>query len=1207
MNKLRFTLFISMLYAGATAEGQSFFKPNSIGQTAAESAGSFPQKFDTYTLDEQGLRAVLKEAPWESSISSVQSTCVVQLPTAEGKTERFSVHRVAMLDDELAAAYPDIRTYAGVCVAEPRLTVRFSMTPRGFRALVMLPDMSSAFVAPVGDVAESQYIAYRYADRPKKDSEGHSSCGVPEDADFLKAIKRPKVDELKSLQENNAFQLRIFRFCVAATGEFTQDHGGTQASGLAAVTEYSNMVSAITERDVAVRLRLTNATQYVIFTNPATDPYDGTVGGSMEQNPTVLNQYTNMNSHDLGHVLTRYLPGTGLLGIAGGNVCTSGKARGCSSGSLIATSDYGPDFINTFAHEVGHQMSAGHTWNRCNGGGGRASSSAFEPGSGSTIMSYAGACGPDNIQFDGDLYYHGGTISEIKFYMEVIATCGIYENFGNNAPLVTLPYTNGFSIPISTPFELDGIVTDADGDPLTFNWEGIDLGPETPLGQPQGSTAIFRTWPAATVTNRYFPRLNTILNNGFSAAEQLPTYSRNLNMRLTARDNRPNGGGVGWADVSFKATADAGPFLVLSPNTAGSIWNVGELTKVEWDVANTNNAPVNCQIVNIRLSIDGGQTYPIMLAENTENDGSQYVLVPNLLSTTARVRVEAADNVFFDLSNANFRIQQPTQPSLTLGLSADAGLICLPDNFTTTINTAAVLGYNTPISLELMGSLPPGATVSFSSTNILPGENSTLSLNLASVAVEGMFNLVVRAIAGTDTMLRPISLQLRRNDFTGFALQSPSNGAIDQALTQTLYWGKGLDAETYDLQFSDSPGFGTILASVSTTTADFYKINFLLEKGKAYYWRVRPINKCGVHAWSEPFFFSTFAENCLNFTANDLPKNISSNGSPTIESKITVVQGGILSDLVLEVEGYHEYFSDLEATLVTPAGTNVTLWKNRCTNFNGGFKIGLSDAAPNFFACPPPNNGAINRPQSPFAPIIGQNSTGVWTLRVKDNVSGSGGTFINFKLQFCQSVDVQPPFLVNNIVMPLPSGTNRVITPDFLRVDDPNNTAAELVYTIVTVPEYGLLEQDGIGVLEPGDQFTQLDLDLGRIRFFDYGTSTNPDGFRFVVSDGEGGFLGTPKFLAQPLVGTKELNAPRLEFKLFPNPTSSVVWLAFGQPINSEARVRIFDMSGKMLRSESVPMGQEQMQFDLGRMPTGVYSVQVETEYGFGVRKLVVR
>lgn len=1207
IHKLICTLLASTLCAGLAAQGQSFFKPNAIGQTAAESVGLFPQKFDTYTLDAQGLHAALDVAPWESFSSPAASSCILEMPTAQGKTERFAVYRVSMLDDELEAAYPEIRTYAGVSVADPLLTVRFSVTPRGFRALVMHPDMSSAFVAPLGDVSENQYIAYRYADWPKNQREGHTFCGVPEDADFLTSIKRPKPEELKSLQENNAFQLKIFRFCVAATGEFTQDHGGTQALGLAAVTEYSNMVSAITERDAAVRLRLTNATQYVIFTNPATDPYDGTVAGSMEQNPAVLNQYTNINSHDLGHVLTKYVPGTGLLGIAGGNVCTAGKARGCSSGSLIATSDYGPDFVNTFAHEVGHQMSAGHTWNRCNGGGGRASSSAFEPGSGSTIMSYAGACGPDNIQFDGDLYYHAGTIQEIKFYIEVVATCGTYENFGNNAPVVTLPYSNGFSIPISTPFELNGSATDADGDPLVFNWEGMDLGPETPLGQPQGSTATFRTWPATSVTNRYFPRLSTILANGFSAAEQLPTYSRDMNFRLTARDNRPNGGGVGWADVSFKATASAGPFLVLSPNTANSTWNVGELTKVEWDVANTNNAPVNCKIVNIRLSTDGGQTYPIMLAENTENDGSHFVLVPNILTTQARVRVEAADNVFFDLSNTNFRIQNPTQPSLTLGLSADAGTICLPDNFTTTVNTAAVLGYSTPISLELLGSLPAGATASFSSANILPGQNSTLTLDLGSVAEEGVFNLVIRAVSGTDTMLRPISILLRRNDFTGFALQTPLNGSTDQALAQTLYWNKGLDAEFYDLQFSDSPAFNTILASVNATTADFYKINFLLEKGKAYYWRVRPINDCGVHAWSEPFFFSTFAEDCLNFTANDLPKNISSNGTPTIESKITVVQGGILSDLVLQVEGYHEYFSDLEATLISPEGTSLTLWKNRCTNFNGGFNIGLSDAAPNVFACPPPNNGAINRPQSPFAPIIGQSSTGVWTLRIKDNVSGAGGTFVNFKLQFCQSVDVFPPFLVNNNVMPLPSGTNRVITPDFLRVDDPNNTAGELVYTLVTVPEYGLLEQDGIGVLKPGDQFSQLDLDLGRIRFFDYGTSSDPDGFRFVVSDGEGGFLGTPKFIAQPLVGTREPDAPRLEFSLFPNPASSMVWLAFGQPNRSEARVSIFDMNGKMLRTEIVPAGQEQVQFDLGRMPKAVYSVRVETESGFGVRKLVVK
>ncbi|MBC7776174.1 MAG: T9SS type A sorting domain-containing protein [Phycisphaerae bacterium] len=1202
------SFLLCLLFANAIqAQNTSFFSAVSTEKIAlAEGIAPtmLPKKFDAYQLDEVGIRAALESAPWEFMPLAAQSKCVISVPMGNGKIEAFSVWRVAMLDPEMAAACPYIRTYAGISLTDSRRTLRFSTTLRGFRALVMQPDFASAMLKPLFPGNQnSLYIAYDHADAPDQ-GQGGFQTGMAPDGNvwFGNQGERYAPAAEERGQELDPVKLKTFRFCVAAVGEFTQDHGGTKPLALSAVTEYTNMVSAVFERDIDIRLQLTFGTQYVMFTDPATDPYPILENGAcMAMNPEVLNQYTNVNSYDVGHVFIR-----GGGGVAGGNACFDGKGRGCSAGMLSGPSDYGDFFLYVVGQEVGHQLGGGHTWNFCDapGNGQRAAGTAFEPGSGTTIMSYAG-CNPGLVQAIADLYYHAGSIEEIKNFA-IFATCGTLTETTNHAPTVTLAYPDNFSIPISTPFELNGSASDPDGDALSYSWEGIDAGPETPLGAPEGNAAIFRSWPAVDVTNRYFPRLNTILANGFYNAEQLPTYTRDLTFRFTARDNKPNGGGVTWADVAFKSTGAAGPFLVVSPNSASAIWRVGELTQVLWDVANTNASPVNCQKVNIRLSTDGGQTYPIMLAQNTENDGSQYVLVPNNLTSTARARVEAADNVFFDLSNANFKIQNPVQPSLTLGLSADESTICLPDNFSTVVNTASVLGYNTPVALDLLGSLPPGATASFSATNLNPGESSTLSVNLQSVAVEGDFNFTVRAISGTDTMLRPVTLHLRRNDFTGFALQTPLDGSTNLGLAQTLHWGKGLDADNYDVQFSDSPSFTTILASSSNTTLDSLKINFLLEKGKAYFWRVRPRNECGVHPWLEPYFFSTYAENCLSFTANDLPKNFSTNGTPTIESNITVVQGGNISDIVVSnIGGYHEIFKELEAHLISPQGTDILLWKDKCGSINGSFNLGFSDASPSNFACPP-NNGTIYKPQSPLAPLLGQNSAGIWILRVKDKVQGAGGTLSNFQLQFCQSINVQPPYLVNNIVMPLPTGANRAITPDFLLVEDPNNSHGQLTFTVVSVPQHGNIAKDGVGELKAGDQFTQADIDAGVIRFFDYGFSTDPDGFRFVVSDGEGGFLGTPMFVAQPFVGTQNIDFKAIDFSIFPNPAGSSVWVAFGQALESAARVSLFNMAGQLVRTENMSTGQERSQIDLAQLPKGIYVVRVETEAGAGVRKLVV-
>lgn len=1207
-----FFLLCLFLTTGIQAQNTSFFRSvptEKISLAEGIAPSMLPKKFDAFQLDEPALRASLENAPWEFTPEAAQRKCVISVPMGNGQVEQFSVWRIAMLDAELEAACPYIRTYAGISLQNAHRTIRFSTTLRGFRAMVTQPDFSSVMLKPLFPGQNSDlYMAYNMADRPAGTQQqfktGIAPNGTVWFGDGEERFTPPAENRGEELEP---IRMKVYRYCAAAVGQFTQDHGGTKPLALSAVTEYTNFVSAAFERDINVRLQLIAATQYVMFTDPDTDPYQGPSNQDyMSQNVAVLNQYTNSASHDVGHV---YIRGGGGVAGALGNACGLNKAQGCSAGQLVGPADYGDDFLFVVGQEVGHQLGGGHTWSHCGPGSNsqRQGNTAFEPGSGSTIMSYVGGCGSDNIQFNGDLYYHGGSIEEIKTYTTFIGTCGTWLVTSNNAPVVSLSYPDNFNIPISTPFELNGTATDLDGDPLLFSWEGIDAGPETPLGDPQGNTAIFRSWPAVAASNRLFPRRSILLSNGFDPAEHLPFYTRDLTFRLTARDNKPDGGGVGWADVAFKAVESAGPFLVVSPNTNSTIWRIGELTEVKWDVANTNASLVNCQRVNIRLSKDGGQSFPIYLATNTENDGSHYVLVPDGVTSIARVRVEAADNVFFDLSNANFKIQAPLQPSLTLGLTSDGGIICLPDNFSTTVNTAAVLGYNTPVSLDIVGNLPPGALANFSAINVNPGETSTLNIDLQAVTVEGNFDFVIRAISGTDTLLRPVSLLLRRNDFTGFGLQFPANGSTSQALTQTLHWTKGLDADNYDVQFSDSPAFTTILASLSSTTLDSFKINFLLEKGKAYYWRVRPINECGPAAWSVPYFFSTFAENCLTFTANDLPKNITSNSTTIIESKITVVQGGTLSDLVVSnINGYHEYFKDLEAHLISPQGTDVLLWKERCGNFNGGFNFGLSDESPTNFSCPPPNNGTINKPQNPLAPIIGQNSTGVWTLRIRDLVASSGGTLSNFKIQFCQSFEIQPPFLVNNVVMPLPSGTNQVITPDFLLVEDPNNIHAQLVFTVVSVPQHGIITLDGLGELKPGDNFTQADIDGGLLRFFDYGVSPDPDGFHFVVTDNEGGFLGTPFFVAQPLVGTQDPGLAKVDFSVFPNPAGSSVWVAFGQALESAAQVSLFNVNGQLLLTENMGAGQERVQLELSALPRGIYAVRVETKEGAGVRKLVV-
>jgi subtilisin-like proprotein convertase family protein len=701
--------------------------------------------------------------------------------------------------------------------------------------------------------------------------------------------------------------------------------------------------------------------------------------------------------------------------------------------------------------------------------------------------------------------------------------------------------------------------------------------------------------------------LSTVLNNGFDLTEQMPgPWTRDLTFRLTARDNRT--GGVGWADVAFKAWGDAGPFVVESPNTTGDVWNIGEYTEVRWDVSNTDKAPVNCSHVNIRLSTDAGQTYPITLAEHVNNDGSHYVLVPNINSPLARVRIDGDKSVFFDVSDKNFRIQQPTQPSFTLGLKNDSGILCLPDDQDVEILTAGVQGFSSPVTLEIVGALPANVTGAFSATTIQPGESAMLHLDFSQVNVEATFTITIKATAaGAAPILRDIVITTLRNDFSTLALNLPADGATEVQLIQTLHWTKAIDALTYDVQFASDPSFdpGSILASTSGTTLDSFKLPVFLAKGTPYFWRVRPVNACGAADWTEPFFFSTFAEECVVWEANDLPKNMTSNGTPTIESKILVNAGGIIKNMeVRQLKGFHEFFKDLDVHLISPMGTDITLWTAKCGNFNGSFKLRLTDEAPGGFPCPPPNNGLAYRPQNPLSDFYGQSSAGLWTLRIKDTEFGGGGSFDVFHLEFCSDVVVNPPYLVNNNDLILDPGTNKGIAPSLLLVEDANNTHSELQYTLVTVPEYGHLSLNGSGPLQPGAQFTQAELDNGALRFFDYGGLYSDNGFRFMVTDGEGGFFGTPKFHIRHMpVGTNEPGAAAFGFRLFPNPANAAVWLAADQPATDPVRVVLYNTAGQRMQELELPSGADRLLLNTLELPRGLYFVQVQGS----VRKLVLR
>lgn len=607
-----------------------------------------PAAYRAVALDWAMLGGRLATALLETEVDLRESETVISLPLPDGGFGRFRVVESPIMEPALAARFPEIRTYSGQGIDDPSASVRFDRTPRGFHAAVLSPS-GSFYIDPYSQGDVDRYISYWVRDAWNPTA-GAFTCGVTADT-YL-----PRYFEGGMADTPSGSELRTYRTAVAATGEYTAFHGGTVALGQAAIVTAMNRVNGVYEREVAIRMTLVANNSSVVYTNGATDPYTNNNGFTMlGENQANLDAVIGNANYDIGHVFSTGGGGVASLGVP----CVTGlKARGVT-GLPSPTGD--PFYIDFVAHEMGHQWGGNHTFNGSSGncsGGNRNGSTAYEPGSGSTIMAYAGICSPQNLQQNSDDYFHGVSFDEMVAYSTAGSgnACPVITATGNEPPVVTAGAS--WVIPLETPFELCGAATDPNSDPLTFNWEQFDLGPAGHPNSPTGDAPIFRSFTATESSCRNFPQLSDLLNNTQTLGEILPTYARTMHFRLTARDNRSGGGGVDFDQSTIvEASAVGGPFLVTAPNTAVT-WNSGDTETVAWDVAGTTSAPISCADVDILISSDGGTTYPHEVELGTANDGTESITVPGNIPSTvqARLRVQCSTSVFFDISNADFEI-----------------------------------------------------------------------------------------------------------------------------------------------------------------------------------------------------------------------------------------------------------------------------------------------------------------------------------------------------------------------------------------------------------------------------------------------------------------------------------------------------------------------------------------------------------------------
>ena len=683
-----------------------------------------PESYEIVRFDLRELDRQLLHAPLARSNSRAEAP-VIDLPMPDGSVAQFQVYESPVMAPELQAKFPEIRTYEGYGLSEAARFTRFSITELGFHALIFTPT-GSVWIDPYqrGDLetcAVFYKADYRRADGTTAMAFDCELSTVPE------ALAEAEASALSSDYSRGSTStgptLHTYRTVVAATGEYTTYHGGTVAAGMAAIVVAMNRVNGVYQLDFSIFMQLVANNDLVVYTNGATDPYTNNNGLTMlSQNQANLNAVIGNANYDIGHVFS-----TGGGGIASlGCVCISSrKAQGVTGLNAPIGDTFYIDYV---AHEMGHQFGATHSFNGTNGscgGGNRTASTAYEPGSGSTIMAYAGICGSHNIQNHSDDYFHNISFEQIRAYTETGggSSCDVETATGNDAPTVDANIGGDFTIPADTPIELIGSASDPNGNDMTYCWEEMDLGAGGDWRFPTGNAPTFRSWDPVTTPNRIIPRVSNLVNNTLPSGEVLVDYDRNLRFRLTVRDGL---GGTNWSTAQLVAVdATAGPFLVTYPNSNGLQWAAGATETVTWNVAGTTSAPISCANVDILLSTDGGFTYPLTVLANTPNDGSANITVPTVITTTARIRVQASDNIFFDISNYNIEISGDPSSVEETGTRTKNGLHAEPNPFTRVTHVFFDLEKAAPVSIQVF--TPGGRLLATLAEDVLPAGPHSVS------------------------------------------------------------------------------------------------------------------------------------------------------------------------------------------------------------------------------------------------------------------------------------------------------------------------------------------------------------------------------------------------------------------------------------------------------------------------------------------------
>jgi len=995
-------LLITILFSTQAQNSDKFWSKSAALEKSTEKKvfrKTIPTEFEVFQLDVNSFKNKLENAPKRVAGKAKNSTTILSFPNEKGELEAYEIFEASIMEESLQQKYPSIRSYAGKSINNSGSTIRFSVTPLGLNAMIFHNTGQAIFIDPYTSDKDS-YIIYSKKSLP---TIAPFECKVE---DFNSTVKQSSSNLSAKAENADDGNLRTYRLAVATTGEYSQFHlnrEGVSATAtdaekkavvLAAIVNTITRVNSVYERDVALTMVLVANNTDVIFLDATTDGFTNDDGGTLiDESQSIIDANILPANYDIGHTFST--GGGGLAQLR--SPCTTSKARGITGSNAPIGDAYDIDYV---AHEMGHQFGANHTFNSDSGGcgGNINNATAVEPGSGSTIMAYAGLCSPYNVQSNSDSYFHLVSIREMWANISTgnSSSCAELTSTGNNTPIIEALISN--TIPISTPFILDATATDANGDDLTYTWEQLDTEIAShPLVSTATGGPAFRSVGPSDSSKRYFPDQATVIAGDLynNTWEVLPSVARTMQFGVTVRDNFVTAGQSASEETTITVDGNSGPFEVTS-QTSSVIWDAGTAQTITWDVANTNVAPVNCSLVNILLSTDGGLTYPTILVSSVANDGSQEIVVPSDATSNGRIKVESVENVFYAMNAGTISIQTS---EFIMNFTSYNEAICSPNNIIYTFTYNTFLGFNEATTFSAINN-PGGSTVTFNPVSAT--ENNTV-VEMTVSGIEdtnvGNYNISVTGTSASTTKTTVVNLEVYTSAIDTPTLVTPLDNATSVLKPYTLSWNSDVNALNYDVEISTDNTFSTVDEPANVTINTYTPSTLLLNT--TYFWRVKSINACGESSFSTINSFTTANEVCGPIVSTDTPLNIPDNNSTGVSSIINVAENKSITDLNVTVNITHPWIGDLTLILISPSGTSVILVATRTDEGDNYINTVFDSDVENEIAANTAPYTGVFAPQGNLASFNSEESFGEWTLKVVDGGSEDIGQIDNWTVEIC--------------------------------------------------------------------------------------------------------------------------------------------------------------------------------------------------------------